>query len=123
MHEFEQQEESIRLMEQHGPALAREAADLHRQQPTARVVGLIVTPDASEAKSLAEAIGKATGQSLHGRGFAGIVPREFALTIMRANAPATLDWLDTGESEDGRRRLPLIVGTRDGFRLGATPYP
>ena len=89
----------------------------------ARVVGLIVTPNASEAKSLAKAIGKATGQSLHGRGFAGIVPREFALTIMRANAPATLDWLDAGESEDGRRRLLLIIATRDGFRLGATPYP
>lgn len=120
--EFEQQEQSIRLMDDHGPSLAREAADVAAQQADAQLVGLIVTPDAGEAKRLAEALSNATGQDLRGRGFVGLVPREFALTILRSNAPATLDWLEP-EAVGGERRLPLVVATKDGFRLGASEYP
>lgn len=109
-------------MDQHGPSLAKEAAQVTAQQPEAQLVGLIVTPDAAEAKRLAEALSKATGQDLRGRGFVGLVPREFALTILRSNAPATLDWLSP-DSEEGKRRLPLVVATKDGFRLGASDYP
>lgn len=121
MGEFEQREQSIQLMDEHGPSLAKEAAQVAAQQPEAQLVGLIVTPDAAEAKRLAEALSEATGQDLRGRGFVGLVPREFALTILRSNAPATLDWLEP-QAVGGERRLPLIVATKDGFRLGARRY-
>lgn len=103
MNEFEQQEQSMRLMDEHGPSLARDAAEVAAQRPDAQVVGLIVMPDAAEAKRLVEALSQATGQNLRGRGFVGLVPREFALTILRANAPATLDWLEP-VTEPGQRR-------------------
>ena len=64
----------------------------------------------------------ATGQDLRGRGFVGLVPREFAVTILGANAQATLDWLEP-MNEGGQRRLPLVVATKDGFRLGASDLP
>ena len=56
MNEFDQQEESIRLMDEHDPPLAREAADVAVQQLEAQLVGLLFTPDAAEGKRLAEAL-------------------------------------------------------------------
>ncbi len=92
MSEFEQKEQSIRLLDEHGESLAADAREMRSANPELRVVGLILAPDASEARGIMAAIQQATGQDLAGRGFVGLVPREFAVTILRSNAPATLDW-------------------------------
>ena len=52
-------------------------------------------------------------------GFLGVVPRPFAVHILRTNCPAALDNLpynDTGT-------LPVLVATKGGFRFGEVDYP
>jgi hypothetical protein len=108
-----QSEQARRLLDEHGPALAEEAREVFSTNPNAKVVGLILSPESAEAARMAETLGGATGNDMRGRGFVGLVERQFALVILRSNAPATLDWL-----EDDEGKLPLVCATADGFRLG-----
>lgn len=110
----EQADQSLRLLEEHGPRLADEARGVLAEHPDARIVGLILAPESAEAARMAEALGGATGNDMTGRGFVGLVDRQFALVILRSNAPATLDWL-----EDCDGKVPLVCATADGFRLGS----
>ncbi len=121
MEDFEQQEESLRLLEEHKNALAKEAREMLAENPEAHPVGLIMTPDASEAQAFAKALKAGTGQDLRGRGFVGLVPREMALSILRSNAPASLDWLEP-KTVGSTRRLPLVCATGKGFRLGSVEF-
>ena len=110
----DQQEQAIRMLEEHGPTLAAEAREILVQHPGAKMVGLVLAPDSSEAARFRE-LASASGQTLpENTGIVIVVPRKDALSILRANAPATLDWL---ESEPDR--LPLVAATKDGMRLGS----
>lgn len=109
----EQADEAKRLLEEHGPSLAEEAREVLSTSPSAKVVGLVLMPDSTEAARMADALGGATGNDMRGQGFVGLVNRPFALAILRSNAPATLDWL-----EDNDGKLPLVCATASGFQLG-----
>lgn len=109
----EQSEQARRLLDEHGPSLAEEAREVLLTNPNAKVVGLILSPESAEATRMADAFGSATGNDMRGKGFVGLVERQFALAILRSNAPATLDWL-----EDSDGKLPLACATADGFQLG-----
>lgn len=110
---MDQGEQARHLLDEHGPSLADEARDVLSNAPQAKVVGLVLMPDSAEAARMADALGGATGNDMRGKGFIGLVERQFALAILRSNAPATLDWL-----EDNDGKLPLVCATKDGFQLG-----
>jgi hypothetical protein len=113
-HEDQQQQQAIRMLEEHGPTLAAEAREIIVQHPGAKMVGMILSPDSSEAARFRE-LASASGQTVpETSGIVIVVPRKDALSILRASAPATLDWL---ESEPDS--LPLIAATKDGMRLGS----
>ncbi len=90
---FGEQQRSYELLEEHRAALVADALEILREHPQLEVVGLIVDGDASEAAALQKALEHATRQSFAGRGFVGVAPRQFVLEFLRANAPATLEWL------------------------------
>jgi len=119
---FEEQERSLDLLQpQQINALKDDARELVAEHPEMQPVGLVFAPDASEAVSMRDAIERATGQSLAGRGFFGVVPREFALAILRANAPATLDWLEP-PTTGPERKLSIVIATKNGFRVLSVDY-
>lgn len=110
----DQKEQAIRMLEEHGPTLAAEAREIVQQHPGAKMVGLILSPDSQEAVQFRE-WASASGQTVpETTGIVIVVPRKTALSILRASAPATLDWL---ESEPDT--LPLVAATKDGMRLGS----
>jgi len=114
--------ESVELLRAHGPVLAQQALQLLAADPLARPVGLILTADAKEAVHLRNVLGNLLGPNARDKGLATLVPRETALTILRQSAPAALDWL-APDQEGDEVRLPLLVATPRGFRLGSVPYP
>ena len=65
---------------------------------------------------------QATGQNLAGRGITGLVPRELVVAMLRAQAPATLEWLPPSRTADGRS-LPIAAVTAHGFRFAAVSCP
>lgn len=108
-----QQQLSIELLEQHREALVADAREILAKQPDAKLVGMILAPDSSEVENFRAALRRA-GQPPAGEvGIVCVVPRAFALAILRANAPATLDWLESDPS-----KLPLFAAMKDGMRLG-----
>jgi len=119
---FGEQQESYEMLEQHREVLAADAAEIAREHPDLPTVGLILHADASEAAPLRAALESASGQSFAGRGFVGVVPRQLVLEILRANHPATLDWLEQSGGEGTTRQLPLVAVTEGGVRLGRVPY-
>lgn len=118
---FEEQQLSHELVAEHREALIADAAEFARQHPDLELVGLILEAGASEAAPLRAALEQATGQSFAGRGFLGVVPRSMVLAILRANAPATLDWLPPSRT-GSTRTLPIAVVTKSGFRFAAVSY-
>lgn len=119
---FGEQQESYEMLEQHREVLAADAAEIAREHPDLPTVGLILHADASEAASLRAALESASGQSFAGKGFVGVVPRQLVLDILRANHPATLDWLEQSGGDGPERKLPLVAVTKGGIRLGCVPY-
>lgn len=119
---FAEQQLSFELLAEHRQALLDDALDLVREHPQLEVVGLILDGSASEAAPFQAAFAQASGQSAAGRGFLGVVPRDLVIHILRANAPATLDWLPPSRRQDGSRMLPLCAATQHGFRFGAIAY-
>jgi len=102
---------------------ARHLADLASEHaavdPSLRLVAIIFAPDANEiAAQLPMLI--AQGIAKPDDWVPLLVRREQALQMLRDNAPAGLDWL---EADDGpERRLPVIVVTTFGVRLGFETY-
>lgn len=119
---FGEQQQSYEMLEQHREVLAADAAEIAREHPDLPTVGLILDADASEAAPLRTALESATGQSFAGKGFVGVVPRQLVLDILRANHPATLDWLEQSGGEGLDRQLPLVAVTKSGVRLGCVAY-
>ena len=94
-----------------------------RENPETEIVGLFLDGEAGEAEAFRLAIERATGQSLEGKGFLGVAPRYFVASILRRDAPASLEWLpaSTTRTDDGEVQhwLPLAAMTRNGIRFGA----
>lgn len=118
---FGEQQRSYELLEENRSMLVADAQEMLRAQPELEVVGLILDADASEAQAMRKALEQATGQNFAGRGFIGVAPRQFVLQLLRANAPASLDWLSASTSA-GARVLPLVAVTKGGVRFGSVPY-
>lgn len=118
---FGEQQRSYELLEEHRLALAADARELLQANPGLQVVGLILDADASEATAMRATLEQATGQNFQGRGFLGVAPRDFVLHMLRANAPATLDWLPASTSAGDVQQLPLVAITKHGVRFGIVP--
>jgi hypothetical protein len=116
---FAEQQRSYELLDEHREALVADALELLRSHPDMEVVGLILDADASETAAMRTAVEQATGQTLAGRGFLGVAPRSFVTQLLRANAPATLEWLPPSSTREGVRQLPLVAVTKRGVRFAA----
>jgi hypothetical protein len=104
----------------HARRLALRAGELAAGDPSWRPVAVILTPDSKEIRDqLPELLRNGMAQA--GDWVPLLVSREQALAVLRSNAPATLDWLEP--HADGKsRRLPVIVVTPFGYKLGHAPY-
>ena len=117
MTEDDQERRAIDLIKQHSQALAAQARELLASEPDAQFVGVIFASDSTEAAHYREAM-TAMGEAVpEDTGVVGLVPREHALALLRDNAPATLDWLD---SEPGV--LPIVAATEHGMKLGSVRF-
>jgi len=111
---FEDQSFSHELIEHNRGPLAEEAREFLSENPGVDPVGLLLDVGASEAKPFLDALEQAAGQKLSVPGFLGVVPRHFAVHILRINCPAALDNLPNNETGT----LPVLVATsqpRAGF--------
>lgn len=123
--DFEQQQQSFDLIDQHRAALAEEAARIAAEEPVvaaAGLAGLIVTAEAPEAEQLLKAIGLPAEAAQSG--FLGIVPRELAVAILRDVAEPAVDELARLEAKvaAGMRPLAIVLLAKDGLRLGLASY-
>ena len=116
---FEDQACSHDLIENNRGPLGEEARDFISQNPGIEPVGLILDAGASEARPFLDALENAAGQRLNVPGFLGVVPRQFAVHILRTNCPAALDNLPNNDTGT----LPVLVATKGGFRFGEVDYP
>jgi hypothetical protein len=110
------------LLEQHRTVLVTNATELATEHPDVQLVGLVLDPGVEVAAPFRKALEEATGLSLRGQGFVGVVPRDFVLRVLRADAPQALDWLEDATADGERRTLPLVCATEDGFRLDHVDY-
>ncbi len=123
--DFEQQQRSFDLIDQHRAALVAEATRIAADAPEAAaagLAGLIVTAEAPEAAALLAAIG--LPEEARASGFLGIVPRELAAAILRDVAAEAVDELAHIEAKvaPGMRPLAIVLLARDGLRLGLASY-
>lgn len=116
---FEDQQLSHDLIEKNRDALAEEAREFVSLNAGAEPVGLILEAGASEAKPFLDAFAQAAGKKINVPGFLGVVPRQFAVHILRNNCPAALDNLPNGEIGT---TLPVLVATKGGFRFDEVCY-
>jgi hypothetical protein len=116
-----QTERSTALLDEQREQLAVEAAELALAHPGQQWAGLVLDGDAPEAGLFRARLEELTGQDLGAWGFAGIVPRELVVELVRAHCPALLDWLPAA-GHGPRRRLPILVVGADGFRAAGVEY-
>jgi len=114
--EFERQQRSFDLIDQHRATLAAEAARIAKEHPGARMVGLILEADAPEAVEFRRALKLPNDVA----GFVGVVPRKMALAILGQHAPAELDVED--DATGSMRKLPILLAAKTGFRVGLAEY-
>ncbi|MFN8826264.1 MAG: hypothetical protein ACK501_14940 [Planctomycetota bacterium] len=115
---FFQALDSEQLLKEHGRSLVADARELLRQDPQARVAGLITMPDSPDAPAIREFLAKMTGQAPPNGLMVGTVPRAAVEPLLRART-GTEHWLEQGWQP--QRVLPVVVSTRDGHRFGFFP--
>lgn len=115
--EFERQQRSFDLIDQHRATLASEAARIAKEHPGARMVGLILEGDAPEAVEFLRALELPNDIA----GFVGVVPRKMALDILGQSAPAGLDFV-ANDTIGPMRKLPILFAAKTGVRLGLVEY-
>lgn len=119
---FEEKQQSWEGLAAAKTALLADAMELHESNPDCEVVGLVAEADSSEAAPFLTALEKATGQKPAGHGVMVLVPRDFIVTILKANAPTLLDRLPPSRTATGDRMLPLCAATKSGYRFDAVAY-
>jgi len=119
---FYQQLDSEALLRQHGPDLAAEARTILQRQPTAKLAGVILEPDAKEARQLRALLEQNCSEPIPSGLLVGLVPREFVVDSVRRGLRGhpLVNQLDDPEWRV-QRHLPVVVATRDGHRFGMLP--
>ncbi len=110
---FGEQEESVRLLDQHRDELVADARRVLAEAPGAQLVGCVFAPASAEAANFRAAMKQAAQPVSETAGMVLVMPRHMVVQLLRANVPAQLDWL---ESDAGK--LPLLCATKSGVRLG-----
>ena len=110
-----QQSESDELLKRHGPDLAAEACMVLSGDASARVAGMITTPDSRDATALRAALEQASGQAVPSGLMVGLVPR-VAVDPLLAAYVGNCRWKE--EPWQRQQVLPVVVATRDGYRFG-----
>ncbi|HMQ23441.1 MAG TPA: hypothetical protein PKE00_13175 [Planctomycetota bacterium] len=117
--DFEDQFTSYELVQQNLEALAEEARDWNARCPGIEAVGLILDAKVAEAEPFIAALEQACGQKLPVSGFLGVVPRSFAVDILRKHCTAALDNLPNGRAGE---LLPVLVSMGSGYRFAEVAY-
>lgn len=119
---FAEQQRSYELIEQYRAVLVQDALEILGKHPDADIVGLILDGDTSDAASIRLAMSKATGRDLPPGIAVGTMHRPIVVAILRANAPATLEYLPPMRTAAGLQ-LPILSATKNGYRCAATRLP
>jgi hypothetical protein len=100
--------------------LIEDAISFEAEHPTLQPVGLLIEPGVPDPAGIRASIEKQVGRDLANTGFIGVAPRQIVLDLMRAGAPELLDWIQPASPPvpDQPRRLPSLVLSADGYRLG-----
>jgi hypothetical protein len=100
--------------------LIEDAINFEAEHPTLQPVGLLIEPGVPDPAGIRASIEKQAGRDLSNTGFIGVAPRQIVLDLMRAGAPELLDWIQPAMPvvPDQPRRLPSLVLSADGYRLG-----
>jgi hypothetical protein len=112
---FYQQLDSEHLLKTHGQSLVDDAREVLAENATAKVAGLITTPDSPEAAGVREMLAKATGQMPPPGLMVGLIPRT-AIEPLLVKQFGTEPWQEP--SWQTQQVLPILVSTRDGHRFG-----
>jgi hypothetical protein len=115
--DFERQQRSFDLIDQHRATLAAEATQIAKEHPGARMVGLILEADSPEAGEFRRVLELPDSIGC----FVGVIPRKMALDILGQSAPAGLDWV-ADDSGGPIRKLPILLSAKTGFRFGLAEY-
>lgn len=92
---FYQQLDSERLVQTHSQSLVDDARETLAADPSAKVAGLITTPDSPDAAAVREMLAKMTGQATPAGLMVGIVPRGFVERLLTMRG-GTEPWLEQG---------------------------
>jgi len=114
---FAEQLASWESLEGHAAALAAKARVILASDPDAKLVGVVLQPDAPEGRELFAHRERSGGQA--GTEIAEVMHREEVLRVLRSNATGSLDWFPA--HDPGRTTLPLASFMRHGVRFGVTP--
>ncbi len=112
---FYQQMDSEQLLQTHSQSLVGDAREALAADPSAKVAGLITTPDSPDAAAVREMLAKMTGQAVPAGLMVGIVPRALVEKLLTTRV-GTEPWLEQGWQQ--QQVLPIVVSTRDGHRFG-----
>ena len=85
--------DSEHLLKEHGRSLVADAREMLRQDPEARVAGMITMPDSPDAPAIREFLAKMTGQVRPNGLMVGTVPRAAVEPLLRART-GTEHWLE-----------------------------
>lgn len=110
---FEEQFESYELLNRHREWLIAEARKHLRNRPDERISGLICTRDSPDLADLRLGGHADGGRTAAGQPLVRIVPLASVQTIVDRLSPHVPPLPD-----DGQLRLPVVVSTREGHRLG-----
>ena len=110
---FEEQFESYELLNRHREWLIAEARKSLRDRPGTRFAGMICTPDSPDLPELRRLGHADGGRTAAGQPLVRIVPLASVQPIVDRLSPHVPPLPD-----DGQLRLPVVVSTRQGHRLG-----
>lgn len=111
-------ERSKALVHEHAQRLLDELMRARNEDPSARMVGLILERGASQLEALRAL---APELDMSASGYCGVVPREVALALITTSSPAGLDWL-FDEGAPPRMLMPVLVCLAGGMRTVGVPY-
>lgn len=112
---------SRRLFRKHAEELIRQARRHYRKPDADRMVGLIFTRDVFHTPFM-RAYCRKVGAARPRRNLAGLVPRAFALNLLRLAAPAGLDWVEPESAPGPKITLALVLFTKDAVQFASVRF-